>query len=115
MPRTVGPDAVALPFRTPSFCAGFLRAAEAVGAFEAEPGDPVPSREVSLAVFSPRLNAAVETDLDERVWPVVARQWPYIKYDGLRDAFVIKYAMAHRGARAHPPRRRSAVGLRQAE
>ena len=85
MPRTVGPDAVALPFRTPSFCAGFLRAAEAVGAFR-------PSREVSLAVFSPRLNAAVETDLDERVWPVVARQWPYIKYDGLRDAFVIKYA-----------------------
>jgi len=91
--RVVGHDILAAPFWTPSFCAAIIRAAEAVGAFEPQPDDPVPGHEVSLAVISPRLFGAVEADLGERLWPVLQHEWPYIEYYGLRDAFVIRYAI----------------------
>ncbi len=92
-PRTVGQDLLAVPFWTPQFCAAIVRAAEAIGAFEPQPDDPVPGHEVSLAVISPRLFALVEADLGERIWPVLQQEWPYIEYYGLRDAFVIRYAI----------------------
>ncbi len=70
-----------------------VRAAEAVGAFEAQPYDPVPGHEVSLAVISPRLFECVQADIGTRLWPQLRTVWPYIDYYGLRDAFVIRYAM----------------------
>ena len=75
------------------FCATVIRAAEAVGAFEPQPDDPVPGHEVSLAVISPRLFEAVEIDLGVRIWPQLQTVWPYIDYHGLRDVFVIRYAL----------------------
>ncbi len=89
--RRIGDEIFVVPFWTPSFCAAIVRAAEAVGAFEPQPDDPVPGHEVSLAVISPRLYQAVEADLGERLWPVLRQEWPYIDFYGLRDAFVIKY------------------------
>ena len=91
--RTLAADVFVVPFWTPSFCSAIVRAAEAVGAFEAQPDDPVPGHEVSLAVINPGLFEAVQTDLGTRVWPQLRRQWPYIDYYGLRDAFVIRYAL----------------------
>jgi hypothetical protein len=83
----------ATSFWTPEFCAALIRAAEATGAFEPHPDDPVPGHEVSLAVISPRLYEAVQDDLGRRIWPLLQTQWPYIDYYGLRDAFVIRYAL----------------------
>ena len=40
-----------------------------VGGFAAEPGDPVPGHEISLAMISPRLFEAVQNDMGERIWP----------------------------------------------
>ena len=60
---------------------------------EAQPDDPVPGHEISLAGISPRLFEAVEIDLGVRIWPQLQTQWPYIDYHGLRDVFVIKYEM----------------------
>ena len=91
-PRVVGNELVAVPFWTPEFCGSLIRAAEAIGAFEPQPDDPVPGHEVSLAVISPRLYAAVEEDLGMRLWPVLQKHWAFIDYYGLRDAFVIKYS-----------------------
>lgn len=91
--REVAPDVFAMPFWTPEFCATVISAAEAVGAFEPQPDDPVPGHEVSLAIISPRLFEAVEIDLGRRVWPQLQQAWPYIDYHGLRDAFVIRYAL----------------------
>ena len=68
------------------------RAAEATGAFGADPDDPVPGHELSLAAISPRLFAHVEDDVAVRVMPALQRTWPAIDYAGLRDAFVIKFA-----------------------
>ena len=82
-----------MPFWTPEFCAAIIRAAEAVGAFEPQPHDPVPGHEVSLAVISPKLFEAVQNDIGTRVWPALRTVWPYIDYFGLRDAFVIRYAI----------------------
>src|SRR5262245_980104 len=48
--RQLGQEIYIAPFWTPSFCALVVRAAEAVGAFEPQPDDPVPGHEVSLAV-----------------------------------------------------------------
>lgn len=88
----VGPDLLLVPCWTPEFCATLIRAAEAVGAFEPQPGDPVPGHEVSLAVISPRLFEAVQDDFGARLWPQIRTIWPYVDYHGLRDAFVIRYA-----------------------
>lgn len=91
--REVGPELFAVPFWTPSFCETVIRAAEAVGAFEQQPDDPVPGHEVSLAVISPRLFEHVEQDIGYRIWPLLRTVWPFIDYHGLRDVFVIKYEM----------------------
>ena len=89
----IGDEIYTVPFWTPRFCDTVIRAAEAVGAFEHQPDDPVPGHEVSLAAISPRLFELVEIDLGVRIWPQLQTEWPYIDYHGLRDAFVIKYAM----------------------
>ena len=91
--REVAPDIVVMPFWTPSFCATVIRAAEAIGAFEPSDDDPVPGHEVSLALISPRLFEAVQQDIGRRVWPRLRETWPYIDYHGLRDVFVIRYAL----------------------
>lgn len=80
-----------LPFWTERFCDTVIRAAEATGAFEPHPDDPVPGHEVSLAAISPQLFEAVQYDLAVRVWPQLQTVWPLIEYQGLRDAFVIRY------------------------
>ncbi len=90
---SVGTELFVMPFWTPQFCAAIIRAAEAVGAFEPQPDDPVPGHEVSLAVISPRLFESVQADVGRRLWPQLQRAWPYIDYFGLRDAFVIRYAL----------------------
>lgn len=89
----LGPEIYSVPFWTPEYCATIIRAAEAIGAFELQPHDPVPGHEISLAVISPKLFEAVEIDLGVRIWPQLQQPWPYIDYHGLRDVFVIKYEM----------------------
>ena len=91
--RLVADNVLVTPFWTPAFCATVIRAAEAVGAFEPQPDDPVPGHEVSLAVISPRLFEAVQQDIGARIWPRLRTVWPYIDYHGLRDVFVIRYAL----------------------
>lgn len=88
----VGADIVQLPCWTPRFCRALIRAAEAVGAFEPHPDDPVPGHEVSLATISPRLYQAVQDDFGRRIWPRLREVWPLIDYHGIRDVFVIRYA-----------------------
>lgn len=88
----VGPELLVVPCWTPEFCATVIRAAEALGAFEQQPDDPVPGHEVSLAIISPRLFEAVQEDFGTRIWPQLQTVWPYVDYYGLRDAFVIRYA-----------------------
>jgi hypothetical protein len=90
-PRVVAPDIVALDFWPAEVCAAVVRAAEASGAFGADPDDPVPGYEISLGALSGRLFAHVEDDVAVRVVPVLRQVWPTIEYFGLRDAFVIKY------------------------
>ncbi len=88
----LGPDLVVVPFWTPRFCAAVVRAAGLVG-FAPDPDDPVPGHEVSLAAISPRLYEAVQDDLGTRIWPQLGEVWPLVEYHGLRDAFVIRYAL----------------------
>ena len=90
--RQLGPDLLVVPFWTPSYCRAVVRAAHLVG-FAEDPDDPVPGREVPLASISPRLYRAVESDLGQRIWPQLRAVWPLIDYHGLRDAFVIRYAL----------------------
>jgi hypothetical protein len=89
--RRIGDELYVTSFWTPAFCDTIVRAAEALGAFEPQPDDPVPGHEVSLAVISPQLFEYVQQDLGMRIWPRLRQVWPYIDYYGLRDAFVIKY------------------------
>ena len=90
--REVGPELLVVPFWTESFCRAVVRAATLVG-FTPDLDDPVPAHEVPLVAISPQLHHAVEADLGRRVWPQLQTVWPLIDYHGLRDAFVIRYAM----------------------
>ena len=54
--REIGNEVYVLPLWTPEFCATIIRAAEAVGAFEHQPDDPVPGHEVDRK--STRLNSS---------------------------------------------------------
>ena len=76
---------------TPQFCSALIRAAEAAGGFSAQPGDPVPGHEISLALISPRLFEAVQDDMGMRIWPQLQQHWPLIDYHGINDVFIIKY------------------------
>lgn len=87
----LGNDLYAIPFWNPKFCQAIIRAAEAVGGFDVQEGDPVPGHEISLLTISPRLFDAVQQDIGERVWPQLRQHWPLIDYHGINDAFVIKY------------------------
>ena len=88
----LGADLLVVPFWTVRFCHAVVRAAELVG-LAADPDDPVPGHEVSLAAISPRLYEHVQDDLGRRIWPQLQEVWPLIDYHGLRDAFVIRYAV----------------------
>lgn len=87
----LGNDLYAIPFWNPKFCQAIIRAAEVVGDFDVQEGDPVPGHEISLLTISPRLFDAVQQDIGERVWPQLRQHWPLIDYHGINDAFVIKY------------------------
>ena len=89
----VAPDIISMPFWTPEFCDVVIRAAQAAGGFEHESSDPVGSYDLSLASISPRLFEALEQDIGMRLWPAIRNWWPIVDYHGLRDAFVIHYAM----------------------
>ena len=89
----VAPDIIAMPFWTPEFCDVVVRAAIAAGGFSHESSDPVGSYDLSLAAISPRLFEALEQDIGMRMWPAIRQWWPIVDYHGLRDAFVIHYAM----------------------
>ena len=89
---TIGPELLVVPCWTPRFCAAVVRAAGLVG-FTPDPDDPVPGHEVSLATISPHLYETFQDDLGRRIWPQLQGVWPLIDYHGLRDAFVIRYAI----------------------
>ncbi|MFM9226726.1 MAG: 2OG-Fe(II) oxygenase [Actinomycetota bacterium] len=89
----VAPEIIAMPFWTAEFCATVLRAAEAAGGFAPQDDDPVGSYDLSLAAISPRLFEAFENDIGVRMWPKIRNWWPIADYHGLRDAFVIRYAL----------------------
>ena len=87
----VGDELFSMSCWTPQFCAALIRAAEAAGGFSAQPGDPVPGHEISLALISPRLFEAVQDDMGMRIWPQLQQHWPLIDYHGINDVFIIKY------------------------
>ena len=91
--RMVGEEIIQMPFWTPEFCATVIQAAQAAGGFSQQDDDPVPGYESSLAAIAPRLFEAVENDIGARMWPAIRQWWPYVDYHGLRDAFIIRYAM----------------------
>ncbi|MFM9084825.1 MAG: 2OG-Fe(II) oxygenase, partial [Actinomycetota bacterium] len=91
--REVAPEIIQMPFWTPDFCSTVIQAAIAAGGFSPHDDDPVPGYEVSLAAISPRLFEAVENDIGARMWPEIRKWWPIVDYHGLRDAFVIRYAL----------------------
>ncbi len=88
----IGPELLVVPFWTPEFCRTVVRAAGLVG-FRADADDPVPGREVPLTAISPQLFRHVEEDIGRRIWPQLQAHWPLIDFHGLRDAFVIRYAI----------------------
>ncbi len=87
----LGDQMFVFPFWTQEFCDALIRAAEAVGGFDAHPDDPVPGTEISLAAISPKLFDSVQQDIGMRIWPQLRQHWPLIDYHGITDAFIIKY------------------------
>ncbi|MCU1346221.1 MAG: hypothetical protein JWL70_2487 [Acidimicrobiia bacterium] len=89
--QPVADELLLLPFWTPHFCATVIRAAEAMEAWDSSPDDDVPGSEISLAAISPRLFAHVEDHVAGWIVPQLRQRWPHVQFNGLQDAFVIKY------------------------
>jgi hypothetical protein len=89
--RHVAEEMYAMPFLAPQYCRALIDAAEATGAFEPDPGDPVPGVELSIARISPVVFEAIQNDIGMRIWPQLQSEWAYIDYHGINDAFIIKY------------------------
>jgi hypothetical protein len=94
----VAPEIIVTPFWTPSFCSGVVHAAEAAAAWGADPTDPVPGLEVSLATISPPLFDHVEQHVGRVIVPRLRTAWPEFAWTGLQDAFVIKYVAGDAGS-----------------
>jgi len=56
----------------------------------------VPGNEIGLASISPVLFANVEAHLGRWVVPNLRQRWPHFAWNGIHDAFVIKYAARRR-------------------
>jgi hypothetical protein len=91
--RELASEMYVLPFLTPQYCQVLIDAAEASGAFEANPHDPVPGHEVSIAQLSPVVFAAMQNHVGAYIWPQLKEAWGYIDYHGINDAFIIKYEL----------------------
>jgi hypothetical protein len=92
--RVVAPEILQLPFLDPDAAAGLVALADDTDLWGNDPDDPVPGEEVSLAVLSPRLFVRVEEHLDAVVIPALLLHWPEIAWNGVHDAFVIRYTAA---------------------
>jgi hypothetical protein len=95
-PIMVAPEILQLPCFDESTCAALVELATATDLWGSDPDDPVPGDEVSLALLSPQLFARVEDHLDTVVVPALRAHWPEIAWNGLHDAFVIRYRAATR-------------------
>ena len=96
-----------------AFCAAVVRAAGLVG-FAADPDDPVPGHEVSLAAISPRLYEVVQDDLGPADLAAAAGG---LAADRLpRAARRVRHPLrdGRAGVAARAPRRRPGVGVGQA-
>jgi hypothetical protein len=87
----VAPDIVAVPFWDAATCRLFVDAAEAAHAWASDPDDPVPGNEVPLAAISDRVFLRVEQHVEMTIVPALRTVWPEFAWNGLHDAFVIKY------------------------
>jgi hypothetical protein len=105
LPRIVAPEILQLPFFTADAAAALVALAEDTDLWGSDPEDPVPGDEVSLTVLSPRLFARVEDHFDALVIPALRAHWPEIAWNGMHDAFVIRYdatdGTASTGLRLH--------------
>lgn len=91
--RELANEMYVMPFLTPAYCQALIDAAEAAGSFEADPGDPVPGHEVSIARLSPIVFEAMQNHIGAMIWPQLRETWGYIDYHGVNDAFIIKYEL----------------------
>jgi hypothetical protein len=89
--RRVADEMYVMPFFKSDYCRALIDAAESTGAFESDPGDPVPGVELSIARLSPVVFEAMQNDIGMRIWPQLQTEWKYIDYHGINDAFIIKY------------------------
>jgi hypothetical protein len=91
-PTIEAAEIVRVRFWSRSVCDAVIRAAEAAAAWDSDPDDPVPGCEISLAALNPRLFGHVTQQVETLVWPALQTIWPKIAWNGVHDAFVIKYA-----------------------
>ncbi len=87
----VANEIVTVPFWDPSTCALVIEAAEAAHAWASDPDDPVPGNEVPLATVSANLMLLTHQHVEVTVVPALRTVWPEFAWNGLQDAFVIKY------------------------
>lgn len=90
-PTMVAPELLHVPFFDRATAAALVTLATGTDLWGSDPDDPVPGDEVSLARLSPRLFTRVEDHLDALVVPALRVHWPEIAWNGLHDAFVIRY------------------------
>ncbi len=87
---TVASEIVATPLIDSAWCTQLCQLVESFDAWESDPDDPVPGDEFSLHL-APALFDALERSIGTVLVPALRDEWPSFAWDGLADAFVIRY------------------------
>ena len=84
-------DILLIPFLTESMCDSIIELSERHGGYKNDEGDKVPGQEIRLDELD--LLEGLSYHWERTVAPIIDKEYLNCPYYGVRDAFIIKYAM----------------------
>jgi hypothetical protein len=91
------PDVLVMPLWTPEFCAAVVRTAEAAALWEKLPDEPPSTTGTWLHDLVPRLLVLLESDVQDRIWPLLQAEWPGAVATPLHGALVLRCEASGQG------------------
>ena len=92
-------DMLVCDFMTQTQCEDLIAAADRNGAWEPLPGDKFPAQEIRMKELG--MFETLERNWEKNLYPIIQQYWTPMEMYGLRDAFVMRYAMDTQTSLSH--------------
>lgn len=89
----IGNELLLVDFMTQSQCEDLIALGDKHGGWEPLPGDLFPAQEIRIKELSPKLWEEMDAHWRNEIFPIVEKYWKPLRMFGLRDAFVMRYAL----------------------